>query len=143
MSDDMRETDSHNSFILRLLEENNKRYEQRFADAKIAVDLAFSSQKELVQSALISAKEAVTKAESASEKRFDAVNEFRNTLSDQQRTLMPRAEAEIVFQSLRDRLETLEGFDKIKAGEKKGAGEIIAWTLAAIVVIAAIFERLK
>ena len=40
-------------------------------------------------------REAVLKAEAASEKRFDGVNEFRATLADQQRTLMPRAESEL------------------------------------------------
>lgn len=35
---------------------------------------------------------AVTKADSANEKRLDSVNEFRNTLKDQQGTFMTRTE---------------------------------------------------
>ena len=38
--------------------------------------------KEAVSSALISADKAVSKAETASEKRFDSVNEFRAALTD-------------------------------------------------------------
>jgi hypothetical protein len=42
---------------------------------------------------------AVNKAENATEKRFESVNEFRNTLTDQQRTFMPRSETEIMFKN--------------------------------------------
>jgi hypothetical protein len=52
--------------------------------------------------ALDAAKEAVTKAETANEKRFDSVNEFRASLSDLTSTLMPRSEAEIRFSTLSD-----------------------------------------
>lgn len=43
-------------------------------------------------SALASSKEAVTKAESATEKRFDSVNEFRATLTDQASRFVTRKE---------------------------------------------------
>ena len=45
-----------------------------------------------VQAALASAREAVNKAEAANEKRFAAVNEFRQTLSDQAATFPTRTE---------------------------------------------------
>ncbi len=48
---------------------------------------------------------AVSKAEAAVEKRFDAVNEFRAQLGDQSRTLMPRPEAEVLFKSLDTRID--------------------------------------
>jgi hypothetical protein len=38
-------------------------------------------------------EKAITKAEIANDKRFDAVNEFRSQLADQARTFMPRTEA--------------------------------------------------
>jgi hypothetical protein len=50
------------------------------------------------------AKEAVNKAETASEKRFDGVNEFRQTLADQQRTLMPRSEVDVIIKGLEDKI---------------------------------------
>ena len=49
---------------------------------------------------------AGVKAESAIEKRFDSVNEFRASLADQARLLMPRQEAESLLKSLTEKLET-------------------------------------
>lgn len=83
-----------------LIDANNKRYEQRFNDTKIAVDAALIAADKAVAAALAGQKEAVTKAEVAAEKRFESVNEFRNTLSDQQRLLLPRLEAETKFDFL-------------------------------------------
>lgn len=60
----------------------------------------FQAQREMTALALTASDRAVTKAETATEKRFDAVNEFRATLSDQARNLMPRAETELQFKSI-------------------------------------------
>jgi len=68
----------------------------------------FDAQEKAVSAALAAAKEAVAKAEAAAEKRFDSVNEFRNTLKDQQLTLAPRAEMEIRFHALDEKLRALE-----------------------------------
>lgn len=78
-----------------LIEANDRRYEQRFKDSGTAVGAALSA-----------AKEAVVKAETAAEKRFESVNEFRGTLSDQQRMLMPRTEAELRFSALESQMHT-------------------------------------
>ena len=67
-----------------------------------------------------SAKEAILKAEAATEERFKGVNEFRNTLSDQQRTFIPRSEAELQNSNLNDRLHKLE--TRITTVEGKGTG---------------------
>lgn len=64
-----------------ILAEKDKGYEQRF-----------NAQEKAVNAALIAAKEAVEKAEAAASKRFDSVNEFRQTLSDQTATFIPRPE---------------------------------------------------
>jgi hypothetical protein len=140
MSDTQWTIESIRDHFNRLIDVNDRRYEQRFADLKVAVDLAFAAQKELVQSALLSAERAVTKAENAAEKRFDSQNEFRGSLEDQARTFMPRAEAEIVFKSLVDRIQALSEFQKIKEGERKGGSDVFAWILAGISVIVAILS---
>ena len=41
--------------------------------------------KEMVEKAFASSQEAIRKAEAATEKRFESVNEFRAVLTDQQR----------------------------------------------------------
>lgn len=61
------------------------RYQQRFDAQTRALDAALESAKEAVQTAMAAAERATSKAEAAADKRFDAVNEFRQTLSDQAR----------------------------------------------------------
>ncbi len=62
------------------------------------------AQKEAVAAAIAAADRAVNKAELASEKRFEGVNEFRKSLDDYQRLLMPRAEAEKENKAISDRI---------------------------------------
>jgi|ERR1043166_1354888 cytochrome c biogenesis protein ResB len=76
-----------------LINERDKQYAQRFEAQEKAVAAAWDA-----------AREARNKAEASAEKRFDSVNEFRNTLKDQQLTLMTRTEAEIRFKSLEDKV---------------------------------------
>jgi hypothetical protein len=101
----------------------------RIDDLAATLDERRDAQDRAVQAALQSAKEAVTKAETASEKRFDAVNEFRQTLADQASTLMPRVEAESRIAALAEKLEdsTSRNTDRIAALEGRGAGFNVAW----------------
>lgn len=65
-----------------LMRETDRRYEERFI-----------AQEKAAKDTLTATKEAILKAEAAAEKRFEGVNEFRQTLSDQASTFMPRIEA--------------------------------------------------
>jgi len=98
-----------------LIAGNDKRYEQRFdasqqaltvgfAAAKAAVDASFAAQKEAINAALAAADRAVSKAELATEKRFESVNEFRATLDNQQRTLIPRTEVDVTVRGLEEKI---------------------------------------
>lgn len=81
--------------------------EQRFKDSDKAV-----------QAALLAAKEAVLKAEAASDKRFDAVNEFRQTLSDQTNTFITKGEYQAQHKALEDRVAVLtDRMNQDKGGE--------------------------
>lgn len=55
-------------------------------------DQRFKAQEAAVAAALASADRAVTKADMATEKRFESVNEFRNQLKDQTGTFITRGE---------------------------------------------------
>jgi len=68
-----------------------------------------SAQDEKVQLALSSAEKAITKAEIATEKRFEGVNEFRSALSDQASTFATRAVVDTQLEALRDRVGDLSG----------------------------------
>jgi hypothetical protein len=93
-----------------LLEAMDLRYQQRF-----------DAQKEAINAALLAAEKAVTKAEMATDKRFDSVNEFRQTLSDQSKTFFSRVEAT----ALSDRLAAFS--DRLNKSEGRGAGLSAGW----------------
>jgi len=108
--------------MIELIKDSNaasdKRYEQRFeasqkaldlgfAGQKAAVDAAFAAQKEAINAALAAADRAVSKAELATEKRFESVNEFRGTLDNQQRTLIPRSEVDVLVKGLDEKISNL------------------------------------
>lgn len=69
-------------------------------ERSLANNQRFDAQEKAVAAALAAAKEAVAKAEAAAEKRFDAVNEFRATLKDQQATLIPRVEVDVRIKAI-------------------------------------------
>jgi len=76
-----------------LVDERDHRYEDRFRATDEKTSLA-----------LTSSEKAVSKAEIATEKRFDSVNEFRGQLKDQTATLLPRVEADARFKNLEDKI---------------------------------------
>lgn len=93
-----------------IIDERDRQYGQRF-----------DAQEKAVAAALAAAKEAVVKAEGASEKRFDSVNEFRATLKDQQVTLMPRAEADVRFRALEEKMAGLVARQIQEQGRSEGS----------------------
>lgn len=80
----------------RLMEERDKRYEARFKAADEKTSLA-----------LASSDKALSKAEAATEKRFEGVNEFRDTLRDQAGTFITRSEVSARNSAYDDKLETI------------------------------------
>jgi hypothetical protein len=127
------------------------RYQQRFeaqtdalaaafASQQMAMTIAFGVAEKAVQAALAAADRAVSKAELAADKRFESVNEFRKTLDDQQRTLMPRPEVNVMFGGLTDKYSGLkEQLDKLvneRAGIKGGWGYAVGIVGFVVMVLA-------
>jgi hypothetical protein len=98
------EKDAH---IRTLIDGNDKRYEERFLASQKALELGLAGTKTEIGAALVSADRAVQKAEVATEKRFESVNEFRGTLDNQQRTLIPRSEVDVIKMSLEEKIAQL------------------------------------
>lgn len=121
-------------FLLQIISDHDKQYQQRF-----------EAQEKALTAALTSAKEAVDKANIASEKRFDSVNEFRNTLADQQRTLLPRTEYSVQHQSLADSIAQLSSrLDLIvqrqyqQIGQSEAAARLWGFAVGGIGILVAI-----
>ena len=123
-------------FLLAKIEANEAADIARHAASDKIFQAAFAASKELVTSAYLAADRAVQKAEVASEKRFEGVNEFRGQLADQQRTLMPRTEVEVMLRSLSDRLKTIENKESERAGKLTGSREGWGWAVGIVGLVA-------
>ena len=73
-----------------------------------AIKEQIAAQKESVTIAMAAADRAVTKAETAAERRFESVNEFRGTLADSARLLMPRAEVEVTVKAIEEKIGAIQ-----------------------------------
>ncbi len=132
------------------LRDSDTRYQQRFeaqekalaaalTAADKAVTAALTAAKQLVDVALAAADKAVSKAEVASEKRFEGVNEFRKSLSDQTNTFIPRSESNVVVSAIESRLAKLERSSSILEGvgtQKVQGGAAAMWAVGLMVSLA-------
>jgi hypothetical protein len=95
--------------------------------------------KDAAAAALTTTQKAIDKAEVATEKRFEGVNEFRATLSDQARLLMPRLEAEQQFRSFSEKIDVLTA--RVNARDDRGAGgaQVWIWVVAAAGLVGTVY----
>jgi hypothetical protein len=92
--------------------------------------------------AMAAADRAVNKAEAATERRFESVNEFRSALSDQAATFMPRAEAHGRMDALSGRIADLKGRLDVAEGQLAAKNDssshlmaILSLVLSAVVAV--------
>jgi hypothetical protein len=78
--------------------------DERYATQTKALDAAFKAAEQAVAVALANAEKATVKAETASERRFEGVNEFREQLQLIINTFMSRVETEARLIALSDRI---------------------------------------
>lgn len=93
-----------------ILSERELRYDNRFADQK----------------------EAILKAEHAAEKRFESVNEFRSTLADQQNTLARKAEIDIRFKVLEEKIDLVYNMLSEQRAKLIGQNQIWSYLIGAL-----------
>ncbi len=100
--------------------------------------------KEGVNAAMASAEKAILKAETATEKRFDSVNEFRQAMRDQQDTFASKSETNMRLDDLGKRVESMS--DDLKSASGKSAGITLvavglAWLITTGIALVAVFMR--
>lgn len=88
-------------------EDHRRMLDERYATQTKALDAAFKAAEQAVAVALSNAEKATVKAETAAERRFESVNEFRRTLSDQTATFIPRVEYDTTRKGLEDKVNAL------------------------------------
>jgi hypothetical protein len=122
-----------------MMDEAEKRNGQRFDAQQEAVATAMTAAEKAVVAAMAAAEKAVTKAEAAAEKRFESVNEFRKTLSDQTNSFLTRNEYAAQHAALVEKVDALLirmlGMDKKVDGiQERGFGRNDTWVILATVV---------
>lgn len=123
--------DSLKEYMEAKFRESDARYSQRFNDQDKAVSAALSS-----------AEKAVAKAEQASEKRFEGVNEFRQTLVDQASSFISRTEALARADANAEKIDALGSrLDRIE-GKSTGLKDYIGYVIAALAIAAFIVDKL-
>jgi len=104
---------------------------------------SFAQSKERVDMALAASDKAITKAELATDKRFDAVNEFRAALSDQTRDFMPRSVYDVQHKSMSERLEIIAAsvttMNSRLVGKSEGISSVGATILGVLVGLNSLF----
>jgi len=120
--------------VTQLVAEKEIRYNERFNSQEVALKAAMSASekaiiatKDALDTAMIASEKAITKAEISTEKRFESINEFRATLSDQQDTFVRKTEVDFRFLSLADKVEKIT--ESQQALQNKGAGFNAAWVV--------------
>jgi hypothetical protein len=122
------------ALMVSILDERDKRYAQRFTDLETAL-----------RAALAASEKAIGKAEVATERRFEGVNEFRQTLSDQAAQFMTRSEAVALTdrntERIQDQAKLLQALtDRVNRSEGRGSGFSAGWgyLVAAVGLIATV-----
>jgi hypothetical protein len=101
-----------------------------------------AASKAAVGAAMASAKEATSKAEIATEKRFDGVNEFRQAMRDQQDTFAGKSETYLRLDEMSKKMDTLISDQKVSSG--KGSMLVmgalgLGWFITTGIALLAIF----
>jgi hypothetical protein len=73
----------------------------------------FDAQEKAMEAALTAADRAVLKAEAASERRFESVNELRSVLTAQSATLATKADVEAATKALTDKIDGQSGVARL------------------------------
>ncbi len=100
--------------------------------------------KEGVNAAMASAEKAILKAETATEKRFDSVNEFRQAMRDQQDNFANKSETNMRLDDIIKRLDRVTLGMESSSGRSSGivlAAILVGWVLTFTVAVIALFWR--
>jgi len=87
-----------------------------------------------VDAAIAAAAMATSKAESATEKRFEGVNEFRAALDDASKLQVPRSEYTLAINQIDSKIEDLKTATDTKISDLKGSNRAGASSLWGYIV---------
>lgn len=123
-----------------IMDERDRLYEERFlANDRRSVE-RFERMTHETGLRFEAADKALLKVDTATEKRFDSVNEFRLQLKDQAATLISREEANTRLHALEEKIEDLK-----KTGIQKNQFDLrtVLTIISMVVAIAAVFLKTR
>jgi hypothetical protein len=121
-----------------LLDQMEQRYQQRFDAQNQALTAALLASDKAVQTAMSAAEKAVAKAEIATDKRFESVNEFRATLSDQTAEFARRLELQALAERVTDLATRMDKTEGKSTGLTAGWGYLVGMIALAGTIIGVI-----
>lgn len=124
--------------IITLMDERDKRYYIQFVTLKEAAEL----NNRAVGIAMEAADKAVAKAESAVEKRFESVNEFRAQMGDMQNSFARTDLVNSRFAAMEKKLDELSAvlidFRSGTLARSKGYSDVWGWVVGGLGVLIAV-----
>ena len=122
---------SHEREEKTLLRERNERYMGMFASREEATQLSQSA-----------ADTAVAKSEASVERRFIQMNKDLKELHDRQDVFIERHEFEAKYETLDEKVGTMQRTANIISGRSTGNREMVAWVIAGGAVVLDLVSRL-
>ncbi len=136
---------STRDYLLALLERQREEMLQRIEAVAHRIDATNEAQQNALTLALTNVEKAVHKTDEAVERRFASVNEFRQALTDQTHTFIPRSEYTVQIKALSERADVMSqrmaGVDTqlaAAAGKSQGFGTAGGLFYAVIIAASAI-----
>lgn len=151
------ETVSLKEFVVSLLEAQTEHVDDRLSQLASTLEMlrgevaemrrqhleqyAVFAHKTDIAAANLVAERAIQKAEIAAEKRFEAMNEFRGQLADQQATLVRKAEVDLRFDALDKKVDAAVAQLQLQQGRESGvslSGHVLSVILSLVFTAAAL-----
>ena len=92
-----------------LIEANDRRLNDLMKERELRDQQRHDASREALHAALGCAKEAITKAEAAYEKRFDNTNQWKQTFSELSGKMVTRMEYSSAYEALKDKIDEVSG----------------------------------
>src|SRR6266403_6228936 len=113
-----------------LIEANERRLNDLMKERDLRDHQRYESSRDALNAALGCAKEAITKAEAAYEKRFDNTNQWKQTFSELSGKMVTRMEFSSAYDALKDKVEEVSGRIKVIEGKSTGIGTSVGVVMA-------------
>ena len=113
-----------------LIDANDRRVNDLMTERDLRDLQRYEASRDALHAALGCAKEAIDKADAAYEKRFDNINQWKQTFSELSGKMVTRMEYSSSYEALKDKIEEASGRIKIIEGKSTGIGASISIVMA-------------